>query len=118
MASLLQLGPQLEDLGILLWSCVAWVSTLGGGSNGRVVVVVVLGVELQLVGGSGSNLVQNLGEKRSLRGSKELVGNCVLRGLKGSYRGARTSMLTKWVQFAAVKRPSRTLPLIIIRPAP
>jgi hypothetical protein len=91
---------------------------LGGGSNGRVVVVVVLGVELQLVGGSGSHLIQNLGEKRSLRGSKELVGNCVLRGLKGSYRGARTSMLTKWVQFAAVKRPSRTLPLIIIRPAP
>lgn len=82
MASLLQLGPQLEDLGILLWSCVAWVSTLGGGSNGRVVVVVVLGVELQLVGGSGSHLVRNLGEKRSLRGSKELVGNCVLRGLR------------------------------------
>ena len=57
MAGLLQLGSQLEDLGILLWSCVAWVSWLGGGSDSGKVVVVVLGVELQLVRRSSSHCV-------------------------------------------------------------
>jgi len=57
VAGLLQLGSQLEDLGILLWSCVAWVSWLGGGSDGGKVVVVVLGVELQLARRSSSHCV-------------------------------------------------------------
>jgi hypothetical protein len=54
---LLQLRAQLEDLGILLRRCVAGVSTLSGGSNRGIVVVVVLGVELQLVGGCSSHRV-------------------------------------------------------------
>ena len=51
----LELSSQLEDLGILLGCCVARVPVLRNRGNSGVVVVVVLGVELELVGGSGSH---------------------------------------------------------------
>jgi hypothetical protein len=64
VARRLQGAAQLEDLGILLRRCVSRVSALNGRSNGRIVVVVVLGVELQLVGGCSSHCVLMCGEDR------------------------------------------------------
>jgi hypothetical protein len=55
VARRLEHSPQLVDLCILLRRCVAGMPVLRDWGNGGVVVVVVLGVELELVGGCGSH---------------------------------------------------------------
>lgn len=62
VASLLELSTQLEDLRILLRRCVAGVTVLSNWSNSGVVVVVVLGIELELVSRCGSHCECDCGE--------------------------------------------------------
>lgn len=62
VSSLLKLGSQLKDLCILLRRCVAGVTVLSNRSNSGVVIVVVLGIELELVGGCGSHYECNCSE--------------------------------------------------------
>lgn len=57
MATLLKHAAQLENHGILLGSGVARMPALSGGGSGWVVVLVVLGVELQLFCWRGSHIV-------------------------------------------------------------
>ena len=62
VTGLLEQSPQLVDLRILLRRCVAGVPVLSNRSNGGVVVVVVLGIELELVSGCGSHCASDCGE--------------------------------------------------------
>lgn len=55
VSSRLQHGPELVDLGILLWRRVAGVAVLRRRCSGGVVVVVVLGVERELFGAGSSH---------------------------------------------------------------
>ena len=51
MTSLLQGSPELNQSCILLWRGMTGMSTLSGGRNSGIIVIVILGVELELRGG-------------------------------------------------------------------
>ena len=93
MAGLLELGSQLEDLRILLRRCVARMTVLRNRGNGGVVVVVVLGIELELVGGCGSHCESDCGGRYIMEDYEKSRRAIGVAEYVSVWSGARTLML-------------------------